>query len=335
MRYYMHQGPAAFRFELAGELDVNDAIRLEQDWRTALSIVGQRRLIIDLSFVTEIDQAVRSLFKKWYTAGAEFAAKSGPSRELVESITGSAFTQDRPHPPTYQSWLSLKLTSVILPFIWLLTVLAPAAARASDNGASLALDRFLSRSSHETGDIAVEIDASLPELGKQGRFQAIEHRGPTGAPEFGMVRSEGDSMVKHQVIARYLAVEQQAHARPASSFAISLENYRFRYMASIEGGGDQFYVFAIKPRHRREGLMEGQIWIEAATGAMVHEEGRLAKRPSVFLREVEIVRDAGPRVDLPYVRVTHVVIETRLFGHAELTIRERPAIQISDAEILP
>ena len=173
MRYYMHQGPAAFRFELAGELDVNDAIRLEQDWRTALSIVGQRRLIIDLSFVTEIDQAVRSLFKKWYTAGAEFAAKSGPSRELVESITGSAFTQDRPHPPTYQSWLSLKLASVTYPFIWPLALFAPVAASGSDNGAAAwRLDRIpRSPSSPAEGRYGRGDRRCLPEMGKQGRVK--------------------------------------------------------------------------------------------------------------------------------------------------------------------
>ena len=104
MLHYMHDGPAAFRFELAGDLDANDAARLEQDWFTASSIVGNRTLIIDMSFVTRIDEAVRSLFRRWYTGGAEFAANSKRSRELVELITERPFTQERTHAPTYQSW---------------------------------------------------------------------------------------------------------------------------------------------------------------------------------------------------------------------------------------
>jgi hypothetical protein len=51
MRYYMHEGPTAFRFEL------------------------------DLSFVTGLDEAVRSLFRRWYAGGSEFAAGSKWSRE--------------------------------------------------------------------------------------------------------------------------------------------------------------------------------------------------------------------------------------------------------------
>jgi hypothetical protein len=108
MRYYMHEGPAAFRFELAGDLDAADAATLEHDWQAASLTMRNRTLIIDLSFVTGIDEAVRSLFRRWYAGGAEFAASSKWSRELVESITGRPFTRELPHPPTYQLWFSFK-----------------------------------------------------------------------------------------------------------------------------------------------------------------------------------------------------------------------------------
>lgn len=244
-----------------------------------------------------------------------------------------------------QSWFTPKLmpplTIPVIPLLALLTLATPSQGRATDNGASLAFAQFVLRSapgmaeSTDPGDIAIEIDASLPQMGKQGRFEAIRHRGPTGAPEYEPVSSKGDSTVKHQVIARYLAAEQHVYDRPTSSFAVTPENYKFRYMASIERGGNRFYVFAIKPRHRGAGLIVGQIWIDAATGALVHQEGQLAKRVSVFIRRVGMVRDTGPCVDLPYVSVTRVDIETRVFGRAKLTIRERrPAISISNAEYL-
>jgi len=79
--------------------------------------------------------------------------------------------------------------------------------------------------------------------------------------------------------------------------------------------------------------MEGQIWIDAAPGALVHQEGRMTRVGSVFVRKIEIVRDMGPRADSPFFRITRVDIDTRGFGHAELTIRERPAISISNGEV--
>jgi len=212
MHYYMHYGPAAFRFELAGELDTKDAARLEQDWRTASSIIGKRTLIIDMSFVTRIDEAVRSLFKRWHSDGAEFAADSSPSRELVESITERSFAEP-PNPATYQPWISLSVTALVA----LLTFLLPVQVRGADEGATLALTRFLAHSqSTAPENIAVEIEASLPQMDRYGEVEAIRHSEAAGAIQYEVVRSGGDSMVRQQVIARYLTIEQQAHARPAS-----------------------------------------------------------------------------------------------------------------------
>ena len=106
MRYYMHGGPAAFRFELAGDLNAADAWRLEQEWRSASLTIGTRALVVDLTFVTGIDEAARALFRRWYVRGAEFAARSKQSRELVESITERPYTRETSRGPTLQPWFS-------------------------------------------------------------------------------------------------------------------------------------------------------------------------------------------------------------------------------------
>ena len=106
MRYYIHAGPAAFRFELAGDLDANDAARLEQEWRRASLTIGTRVLVFDMSFVTGIDRTARSLFRRWCAQGAEFAAGSKESRELVESITERPYTRETSRRPTFQPWFS-------------------------------------------------------------------------------------------------------------------------------------------------------------------------------------------------------------------------------------
>jgi len=112
-RYYMYEGPTAFRFELAGDLDASDAASLAQDRHTAYSRVGNRTLIIDVTFVTKIDEVVRSLFGRWYAGGAKFAAGTRSSRLLVESITGRPFTPDLQHSPTYQPCYFLKSAPVV------------------------------------------------------------------------------------------------------------------------------------------------------------------------------------------------------------------------------
>ncbi len=343
LHYYMHDGPAAFRFELAGDLASGDAARLEQEWRTASSTIGDRTLIVDLSFVTAIDEAARSLFRRWHAGGAQFAAISPQSRKLVEAITGRPFLQRESQEPTYEPWLSGGLSRgfAAIALLALAILLTPSTAQAADDGASMAFARYVStyvtttaqgdHSFPDRGDIVLEIDASLPKLGKQGRMEVIRHSGLAGRPEYEVVSLEGDSTVKQQVIARYLEIEQQAYALPVSSVAVTTDNYKFRYAGSIESGGNRSYIFAIKPRHRGQGLIEGHLWIDQSTGAAVHQDGGVVKRASVFIRQIRITRDSGSRAAAPYLRVTHVDIDTRLAGRAELTIRERASTLILNA----
>jgi hypothetical protein len=97
LQYYMHDGPTAFRFELAGHLDHEGARRLDQDWRTASSTFGDRRRIIDITFVTGFDEQGGALITRWHRQGASFIANSKASRALAEAILGEPL----PEPPPY------------------------------------------------------------------------------------------------------------------------------------------------------------------------------------------------------------------------------------------
>jgi hypothetical protein len=176
----------------------------------------------------------------------------------------------------------------------------------------------------ESGPIDMEIEASLPGLAKRGSMQAVRQTGASERSEYRVIKFDGDSTVKQQVIARYLAAEQQAEGNPYSSVAVTPANYKFRYVGSVETDGTAVYIFQIAPRKKRVGLIQGQIWIDSATGIAVHQAGRFVKRPSVFIRRIEVARDTNLRDGLPYARVTHLAIDTRLVGRAELTITERP-----------
>jgi len=100
----------------------------------------------------------------------------------------------------------------------------------------------------------------------------------------------------------------------------------------VETGGAAAYAFQISPKKKRVGLIQGQIWIDSATGIAVHQAGRFVKQPSVFIRRIEVKRDMNLRDGVPYTRVTHVAIDTRLVGRAELTITER-AWEAEDREV--
>jgi len=144
----------------------------------------------------------------------------------------------------------------------------------------------------------LEIDAYLPRLGEEGHLRAIRAWAENKTPEYQVIHLDGDASVTQQVIARYLNAEQEAAAMPASSFAITPANYKFRYAGS--GGGTPVYAFHITPRKKRSGLINGELWIDGATGVLIHEAGYLVKRPSIFIRHFKI---AAGRLLLHYHRV--------------------------------
>ena len=90
LQYYMHDEPAVFRFHLAGELNHEGARRLAQDWRTASSTIGDRSLVVDITFLTRLDEQGALLIARWHRQGARIIANSDTSRALAESALGEA-----------------------------------------------------------------------------------------------------------------------------------------------------------------------------------------------------------------------------------------------------
>lgn len=170
----------------------------------------------------------------------------------------------------------------------------------------------------------VEIDASLPKLHESGRLRAIRRLLPFGKPEYQVLEVAGDRTVKQQVIVRYLSGEEEAAAIPASSVAITPANYKFRYRGLVKTGEASAYVFLIVPRKKREGLIKGELWLDGETGAALRQSGYLVKNPSIFVKRINVTRETALRGGIAEMRVTHLSIDIRLVGRAELTIQERP-----------
>lgn len=102
LQYYIHDESDAFRLELSGSLSGEGAQSVYQAWRTALSILGSRPVIVDITFVADADQRGRALLQLWHRRGARIIAASEQSRKLGESIVGEAL----PAIPVQAGWLA-------------------------------------------------------------------------------------------------------------------------------------------------------------------------------------------------------------------------------------
>ena len=110
----------------------------------------------------------------------------------------------------------------------------------------------------------------------------------------------------------------------AASVAITPANYKFRYDGFVIIGNSVAYVYQITPRKKREGLIKGELWLDGETGTAVRQSGYLVKQPSLFIRRVDVTRETVLRDGLAELRITHLSLDTRLIGRAELTIQEHP-----------
>lgn len=192
------------------------------------------------------------------------------------------------------------------------------------------LDRYLTllpqQSMAESGTVSVEIEASLTTTDRRAHLQAIRHQGTAESigSTYQILNLEGDSMVKQQVIARYLTAQSDAEAIPSASLAINAGNYRFHFLRSFATGRGVTHVFEIVPKQKRAGLIRGELWLDAVSGLAIRQSGILVKRPSVLVKKMEIARETELVDGRPSLRTTHISIDTRLAGRAELTVSERP-----------
>jgi hypothetical protein len=134
LRFYMHDGPRAFRFELAGNLAGVEVGKLEQAWRTASSTMGDKTLAVDVTFLASADQKGRDLLFRWWRAGARLVATSAASKALVESITGVPYMPaDAAVGPTFDPrFTTASLRAALLALVFAATLLFPAKASASE-----------------------------------------------------------------------------------------------------------------------------------------------------------------------------------------------------------
>jgi len=203
-----------------------------------------------------------------------------------------------------------------------------------DSRPSLAFARYVAAvQAHdpftESGPVAVFIEASLPQLYKNAELLAIRQANESERSEYRVVSFEGDGTVAEEVIDRYVGLYQVLQQLPASSVAITPGNYKFRFRGDVKTGGRTAYIYDISPKKNRVGLIKGQLWMDAHTGAEVFLTGRLTV-PRSIKGGVNVVRETTLPDDSGLARTTHLVFAIPQLGRGELAVIECP-LQLGQA----
>jgi hypothetical protein len=165
--------------------------------------------------------------------------------------------------------------------------------------------------------VEVEIDAQLPSLEKKGKLKVLRMITALGKISFHTLdQFIGDPIVKKEVIARYLDLEQ--NEREGGSIAITPDNYKFQIAAVITQDQQQTYIFKLSPKRKAVGLFKGEIWLDGASGMPIKETGQMVKSGSAWLKSIRFVREYELHDGLSFVKHLHSTVDVRVVGKAEL-----------------
>ncbi len=191
-----------------------------------------------------------------------------------------------------------------------------------------AIDQYLTRSSDRLPGcsdwvFAVQIDASLPKLKKQGSMSGVKVISRTGQIGYKGLRFTGDNLVKTAVIARFLSNDENPY-EPAAETGVTRQNYSFSYQRTSDYNGLTAYVFRLNPKRKRVGLFKGELWLDANAAAPLRLWGDFVKSPSLLVRNFRLVQDYQSIGDCSQPLRLLLTVETRIAGTVEMAVWLRP-----------
>ena len=164
----------------------------------------------------------------------------------------------------------------------------------------------------------VNIAAELPKLQKRGTMIALRTISKVGRITYEALKFEGDNTIKKELIARYLSAETEVGSKGAPP--ITPQYYKFKFKGVNAREGKNVYVFQLSPKKKLPGTFKGELWLDTETYLPVREQGQLAKNPSVFIRRFQFERTYEIKDGVAVPKHTHGVVETRLWGKAEMDV---------------
>jgi hypothetical protein len=145
--------------------------------------------------------------------------------------------------------------------------------------------------------------------------------GEDGSKQFEVVDESGWGGARKYVFPRLLEAEREA-ARPdlREQSRIIPENYKFEMAGTEWIRGRQAYIMAIEPKTPNKYLARGRIWVDADEYAIIRVEGKPAKSPSFWIKNVHFVHEYDKTGAFWFPVSDRSVTDVRIFGGTDMSI---------------
>ena len=151
---------------------------------------------------------------------------------------------------------------------------------------------------------------------RKGWLEALTGYSEATGFQFRITGGGGSEYIREKVLMAVLEAERDVIARGETARAsLSVANYRFQPNGiDVEGLANVL----LEPRRREHVLVSGTMFLKPAEGDLVRLEGRLAKSPSFWIKDVDVTR-TYERIDGTIVPVgLEATARLRFFSEATL-----------------
>ena len=145
-----------------------------------------------------------------------------------------------------------------------------------------------------------------------------------GTKHFEIISQEGWGAAHKHVLRKMLESETET-SRPEMRASAKLipQNYDFALVGTELLGSRQAYVLEVHPRRNEKYLFQGRIWVDAEDYALARAEGKPAKKPSFWTKDIHFVQIYQKHGPLWFPLSTQSVTEAHLFGTTDVRIEYR------------
>lgn len=144
---------------------------------------------------------------------------------------------------------------------------------------------------------------------------------PNGTKTFEVLDEAGWKSANKRVLRKMLESESETSSpemRPKT--LLTPENYSFTLLQTEPIDGRPAYVIGVTPKREDKYLFEGRIWVDAVDYAVVRCEGKPAKNPSFWTRNIHFVHQYQKSEEFWFPHTTESVTEARIFGTTNVVI---------------
>jgi hypothetical protein len=136
---------------------------------------------------------------------------------------------------------------------------------------------------------------------------------PPHERDYKIIESKGSDRGEN-VVRKILDHEASAEKSNPSPTAVIHENYDFTLLGREKFEGVNCYVLGLKPKRQEPSLVEGRAWVDPTTFAVRKIEGKMAKSPSWWVRNVNLVVHFGEIGGIWTQTASSAVADVRVIG---------------------